>query len=82
MQTKPTVEFKFRDEFPIEHCDGYLALPLEQALDIKKSYEESIRSKSNEPSKALTTVEKEIEFLGGVGVNEDAPISEIEYECE
>ncbi len=78
-QTTPTVEFVFNQEFPISHCNGYLSLPLDQALEIKRAYEES--KKKNSPTPFLEPVETiqdyEIQILGGVELSKDAPVTEV-----
>lgn len=76
-QTKPTVEFAFTAEFPIAHCNGYLSLPLEQALEIKRYYEESIHPKSLPPENSDPLIEKimlEINNLSGVVLDKNTAV--------
>lgn len=43
----PKVVFAFEEELPIEECDTFVALPLDQALDVKNYYEEYKRKEKD-----------------------------------
>jgi hypothetical protein len=81
-QTRPTLEFKFEKSRPIEECNGFVALPLEQMLDIKRAYE--ARRVGEKPvAKTFTSaydeeIEREIEWLGGINLEQNQPLTELE----
>jgi hypothetical protein len=46
-EVKPELVFEFEEELPISACNGFISLPIEQALEIKREYEESQRPKAS-----------------------------------
>jgi hypothetical protein len=71
-ETSPKIVFVFDKEYPISHCDGFFALPVAQALEVKRAYEKSLHAKNPavevEPLTDLSpgSIVNEIKLLGGV----------------
>lgn len=82
VQVRPTVEFVFDKEYPIAHCNGFISLPIKQALEIKREYEESIHGQALLPAPAdfEGKIAYELEALGGIALKEDAQITEIKVD--
>ncbi len=74
IQTEPTVEFALKEEVPILQCNGFLALPVDQAMDIKRHYEESRHGKSDTTTPTVPDPEpkSELEILNGVHLDSTA----------
>jgi len=45
-ETEPEIVFKFDSELPIASCNGFISLPVDQAQDIKRHYEEWAKKKN------------------------------------
>lgn len=62
-ETNPEIVFKFDSEHPIQDCNGFLSLPLDQALEIKRAYEKShLKTSGPVPTE---TIPKELFILNG-----------------
>lgn len=44
----PKVVFKYDSTLPIEQCNGFIAVPVDQAQDMKRHYEEWVRRNKKE----------------------------------
>ena len=72
IKSRPTIEFEFLYSQPLEFCNGYLALSVQQALEIKNHYEWFI-NKKKKPVKSVQIYNSKRDYEASIlsGVRND-----------
>jgi len=69
-EDRPKIIFAFDKEVPIRECNGHMAFPEEQVLDMKNYYEEYVlkkkSSKTAKPNRSQNPIEYELHILNGI----------------